>query len=51
MVGSGDSGEVKREYLTLILGVLMEQYVYDPDPEIRAEIERIKEELAELGKH
>jgi hypothetical protein len=39
----------KREYLPLIIGYLMEQYVYTHDAETQKEIERLKAELAEVN--
>lgn len=38
----------RREYLTLIIGYLIEQYVHTRDAETKAEIERLKAELAEI---
>ena len=40
----------RREYLTLIIGCLMEQYVHTHDPETKSEIERLKAEISEIMK-
>ena len=40
----------RKEYLTLIIGYLMEQYVHSRDPETKAEIDRLRAEIAELTK-
>ena len=40
----------RKEYLTLIIGCLMEQYVHTHDPETKSEMERLKAEIAEINK-
>ena len=40
----------KREYLPLIIGYLMTQYVHTDNAETKREIERLKEDLSEANK-
>ena len=40
----------RKRYLALIMGILMEQYVYTHDPDTKVEIDRLKAELAEINK-
>ena len=38
----------RAEYLALIIGCLMEQYVYTQDSDTKAEIDRLREELEKI---
>jgi hypothetical protein len=40
----------RREYWTLIIGYLMERYVHTHDPDTKAEMERLRAEIAEITK-
>lgn len=40
----------KREYLPVVIGYLMAQYVHTKNAKTKMEIERLKRELAEVNK-